>query len=237
MDRIVVVSQSMYFPWVGLLEQVRLADVFVHYDNVQFARGFFNRVQVKTSSGRNWITVPLRDYHQGDLIDEVLVDDREDWRSKHRKILQHAYQKAPFRDDMLAIVDRVFNQDAPTLGGLSRYSILELVRYFNLPAPDFLNARALNIGGSGSQRLCDIVNRLNGTIYVTGHGAKNYLDHQLFESSGINVRYMNYELTPYPQLYGEFTPYVSGLDLVANCGPEGARAVRSGTIDWRDFRR
>ncbi|WP_429816429.1 WbqC family protein [Ensifer sp. B1-9] len=235
MDRTIVVSQSMYFPWVGLLEQVRLADVFVHYDDVQFARGFFNRVQVKTSGGRNWITVPLRDHHQGDLIDEVVIDDREDWRSKHRKILQHAYQKAPFRDDMLKIVDKVFDRNSPTLAELARHSILELVRYFDLPAPEFLNARALGIGGSGSQRLYDIVTRLDGTIYVTGHGAKNYLDHELFERNGVNVRYMSYELTPYPQLYGEFTPYVTGLDLVANCGPEGANVVRSGAIDWKEF--
>ena len=34
----VVISQSMYFPWVGMLEQIRLADVFVFYDDVQFSK-------------------------------------------------------------------------------------------------------------------------------------------------------------------------------------------------------
>ena len=60
-----VISQSMYFPWVGMLEQIRLADVFMHYDDVQLARGFYNRVQVKTAQGARWLTVPLRDKHQG----------------------------------------------------------------------------------------------------------------------------------------------------------------------------
>ena len=57
----VVISQSMYFPWVGMLEQIRLADVFIHYDDVQFSKGSFsNRVQVKQPDGTSaWMTIPL----------------------------------------------------------------------------------------------------------------------------------------------------------------------------------
>ena len=44
----VVISQPMYFPWVGMLEQMALADVWVHLDDAQFSKGgFFNRVQIK----------------------------------------------------------------------------------------------------------------------------------------------------------------------------------------------
>lgn len=38
----VVVSQLMYFPWIGILEQIKLCDVLVYYNDVQFSRGFFN---------------------------------------------------------------------------------------------------------------------------------------------------------------------------------------------------
>ena len=45
--RCLVISQPMYFPRVGMLEQIRLADHFVYYDDVQFSRGgFSNRVQL-----------------------------------------------------------------------------------------------------------------------------------------------------------------------------------------------
>ena len=52
---ILVVSQPMYFPWVGLLEQIRLSDQFVHYDDVQYTRGFYNRVQVKVPGAIRWM--------------------------------------------------------------------------------------------------------------------------------------------------------------------------------------
>ena len=72
----VVISQSMYFPWIGLFEQVRLSDLFIHYDDVQFTRGFYNRVQIKTRNGIRWLTIPLLDRKTGQNIDEVKIDIR-----------------------------------------------------------------------------------------------------------------------------------------------------------------
>jgi hypothetical protein len=226
----------MYFPWVGLLEQIRLADVFIHYDDVQFARGFYNRVQVKTANGSKWITVPLRDHHRGQNIDEVIIDDRIDWRSQHRDILRQAYLKAPYRDDMLALVDRVFSIPAETLSDISRESILALAQYFGIADETiFMNSSDMDISGASTQRLHDLSLAVSTDIYVTGHGARNYLDHDFFERSGIKVEYMKYRMEVYPQLHGSFTPYVTGLDLVANCGMCGVNVICSESIYWKDF--
>jgi hypothetical protein len=226
----------MYFPWVGLLEQVRLADYFVHYNDVQYVRGFFNRVQIRTSEGPKWMTVPLRNWHRGQRIDEVQIDEREDWRGRHYDILRQNYLKAPFLDEMLALVDRVFNTEAYSLADVSRASIVALAEYFGLGNETrFIESKTLNIDGSGSQRLRDIVNALNGNIYITGHGAKNYLDHKLFDHAGIEVRYIQYSLLSYPQVHGDFTPYVTGLDLVANCGKKGVHFIQSDTTSWKEF--
>lgn len=237
MQKQVVISQSMYFPWVGMLEQIRLANVFVHYDDVQFSRGGFqNRVQVKTAQGSKWITVPLRDHHRGQHIDQILIDDRTDWRSHHRDILRQAYLKSPYLNDMLALVDRVYAKPAATLAEVSRASLMELVQYFALlDNRKFVSSKSLGIAGTSSQRVHDIVVALKGNIYITGHGARNYLDHRLFERSGISVRYMNYRCIPYPQLHGEFTPYVTALDLVANCGLAGSSVIESESVDWQEF--
>ncbi len=232
----VVISQSMYFPWVGLLEQVRTADVFVHYDDVQFARGFYNRVQVKTEHGTPWLTVPLRDQHRGQRIDQSQIDDRIDWRSQHRDILRLAYRNAPFQSEMLALVDGVFATPWTTLAELSRASTLALVAYFGIaPSAGFLDSASLGIDGRSSQRLLDLVTSIGGTHYITGHGARNYLDHELFERAQVAVEYMHYRSLPYPQLHGPFTPFVTGLDLVANRGRDGADVIISDSVDWRSF--
>jgi len=232
----IVISQSMYFPWVGLLEQVRLSDTFIHYDDVQYARGFYNRVQIKTTNGLKWLTVPLKDQHRGQHIDEVQVDNRTDWRSQHRDILKQAYRESPYCKEMLALVDEVFSQQHTTLGDVSRNSFLALANYFNLSEGTcYLNSSAMNIPGASSQRLHDFCLALGADTYITGHGARNYLDHDLFERSNIIVEYMRYQMRTYPQLHGNFTPYVTSLDLVANCGRDGVQVICSESINWKEF--
>ncbi len=226
----------MYFPWVGLLEQIRLADIFIHYDDVQYARGFYNRVQVKTANGSKWITVPLSKHHRGQRIDKVLIDNQTDWRGQHRDILKQAYMKAPYRDEMLALVDDVFSKSATSLSDVSRESILALVRYFKLDKKvKFMSSSDMKIPGESTRRLHNLCAAVAADVYVTGHGARNYLDHDMFELSGIKVEYMKYNMTPYPQLHGDFIPYVSALDLVANCGQEGVGVIISNSIYWKDF--
>jgi hypothetical protein len=234
---VVVISQPMFFPWVGMFEQLRLADVFVHYDDVQFSKGSFtNRVQFKTARGSKWLTVPLVGRHLLQLIREVRIDERKPWRRQHREALGAALQGAPHRAKALELVDDVYRLSDVTISELAIASFERSCEYFNLrPRGGFLRSSALGISGRASQRVLDIVRSLGGTRYVTGHGAARYLDHGAFDSANVAVEYMNYDRRPYPQLHGAFDPHVSILDLIANCGADGRRVICSGTIPWREF--
>lgn len=237
MSRRVVISQPMLFPWVGLLEQLRLADVYVHYDDVQFSRGgFLNRVQIKGADGIHWMTVPLEDSHLGQRLDEVAPARRIDWRGKHLAMLRHAFARAPHRDEALALVERVYAQPHGSLADLTIASIEALGAYFELvDGTPRLRSSTLGVGGGSSERVLAVVRHLGGDVYLTGHGARRYLDHELFERHGVRVEYMSYRATPYPQLHGPFTPFVSALDLVANCGRDGRRVVDSPTVYWKEL--
>jgi hypothetical protein len=233
----VVISQSMLFPWVGMLEQVRRADVFVHYDDVQFSKGsFVNRVQVKAPEGVKWLTVPLSALRLGQRIDEVQPTTDTPWREHHLVLLERSLRGAPHAADALDLARAVYQREYASLAAVARASLLALADYFELaPATRFVDVSELAIPGSASDRVLAAVQRLRGDVYVTGHGAARYLEHEKFERAGVVVEYMKYELAPYPQLHGAFTPYVSGLDLVANCGRAGARFIRSTSIPWREY--
>jgi WbqC-like protein family len=235
----VVISQSMYFPWVGMLEQIRLADVFVFYDDVQFSKGSFsNRVQVKLPGETTaWMTVPLLGHKLGQRVDQVRIKPAGLWVEKHLAMLEQSYEFAPFSQEALELASDVLYTPAQTVSQLSRESMMAMSRYFGLDLDTvFLDSRDLNIPGSGSQRVFDIVKHVGGKRYITGHGAKNYLEHELFEAAGVEVAYMEYEMRPYPQEHGKFTPYLSGLDLIASVGRGGLDYIASQAVDWRKFK-
>lgn len=233
----VVISQPMFFPWVGMFEQIRLADVYVHYSDVQFSKGsFVNRVQVKTANGSKWLTVPLQGASLGCRIADLEINARTDWRNQHRELLKQSYGKAPYCTDMLKLVDAVYAAGHGTIGALSEASLAAVNRYFGLDeGRRFLPVGELGVDGSGSQRVLDVVSKLGGTRYISGMGGLQYLEHEKFDAAGIKVCYMQYNKTPYPQLHGEFTPFVSILDLIANTGVEGKRYIASEAVYWREI--
>jgi hypothetical protein len=137
---------------------------------------------------------------------------------------------------MLALVESVYRQEFATIDALGKASLSAVCSYFGLDqGRRFVDIEQLDIAGSSSRRVLDIVLRLQGDVYITGHGASKYLDHDLFETAGVRVEYMDYRKLPYPQLHGDFTPYVSVLDLIANTGRAGAEFILPRTVYWREY--
>jgi len=230
----VVISQPMCFPWVGMLEQMRLADVYVHYDDVAFSKGSFtNRVQLKVPGGSPWLTIPLHGLHLGQAIRDVRTPP-DDWRNRHIARLRQVYAEAPFVDEMLDLVRHVYAAPGEQLCEIVIAGMHALADYFDIRPPRILRSSELAIGGASSQRVFDIVRAVGGDVYVTGLGARRYLAHTMFDEAHIAVEYMRYEMRPYPQQHGPFTPYVSALDLVASLGRAGRAVIASGTVPWRE---
>lgn len=233
---VVVISQPMYFPWVGMYEQIQLADSYVDYSDVAFSKGSFtNRVQIKSANGIVWLTVPIS-IKCGDYICDILADERQNWRKKHRHTFAQAYAKAPYIHDALAIIDEVFDVSGSSLRNISYNSTRFIHKYFEFSKPaQWCDIRNLNIPGHGSDRVLSVVKSLGGEIYVSGRGGLNYLNHSQFDDCGVEIRYLDYQCLTYPQLHGAFTPYVSALDLVANCGREGKKYFSSPALNWKQF--
>ena len=218
-----------------MLEQMALADVFVHLDDVQFSKGgFFNRVQIKAPQGVRWLTIPLAESKLGQSLYEMHPAEH-DWQRKHLATLQHVYAAAPYIDEVIALVESVFGKNIETLAGLSAASMEAMAQYFKVSPEMILCSSEISVDAKGSERVLAICQSLGATRYVTGHGGVDYLDHELFNEVGIAVEYMDYEKCEYPQLYGEFTPFVSALDLLANCGQEGRDVIAPQTVCWKDF--
>ncbi len=229
----VVISQPQLLPWPGFFELIALADVYVHLDDAQFAKGFINRVQIKHPTGSKWMTVPLMERgRRPKIIDLQALPG--DWKRRHRELVRHSLSLAPHLDLALEVFDTVYSAD-PLVELLIRSIELPVARMEFHGPTRWLRSAALQAEGTAWQRLLSIIKMVGGTRYITAHGGANYLDHEAFERAGVTVEYMDYSKTPYPQLHGEFTPYVSILDAIANLGTDARSLIHPNTIPWREF--
>ena len=92
-------------------------------------------------------------------------------------------------------------------------------------ASDFPNPDILR----GDDRLINLVEKLNGTIYLSGQGGAEYQDEVKFRNSGIELVYTEFKPLPYLQLSKSFAPGMSILDIAFNLGWEGAAAYVTST--------
>ncbi|HQQ06581.1 MAG TPA: WbqC family protein, partial [Candidatus Omnitrophota bacterium] len=69
-----------------------------------------------------------------------------------------------------------------------------------------------------------ICRKLNADTYLSGVGAKDYLDESLFPANKITLYYQNFEHPEYRQCFEPFMPYMSAIDLLFNHGP-GSRSL------------
>jgi hypothetical protein len=78
-------------------------------------------------------------------------------------------------------------------------------------------------------RLLALCSALSATRYLSGPSAQSYLDQAAFAAAGIEVAWMDYGGYPaYPQMWGDFEPYLSIVDLLMNTGNDAARYVGRG---------
>ena len=227
----------MFFPWVGFFEQILLCDTYVDYSDVQFSKGSFtNRVQVKAPEGTKWLTVPLHRVRLGQPINEVEINNDQDWRGAHFSLLKRCYQAAPYYAEMIRLVESVYGRDWALINDLSKETLMTICRYFGFfDKKRFVNIQDLSVDGSSSERVLAVLQKLDANTYITGHGASRYLKHEIFQAAGIEVEYMNYQKKSYPQLHGDFNSYLSILDLISNVGRDGLSLLCSGTVNYRDF--
>jgi WbqC-like protein family len=228
----------MFLPWIGFFEQVKAADIFVHYDDVQLPQGrsFVSRVQIKSPVKITWLTAPIDRTKSEKMINQSVFSEHEDWRRRHLSTLRHTYAGSPECKLMFELAERLYDNSS-TLVSEFNINAIEIIAAWLGLNPKFERSSQMAVAGSSSQRLVDLCLKTGCDTYITGHGALNYLNHQIFEEQGISVRYMDYRKVPYRQSNDEFTPFVSVLDAIANCGSGVRELVCSDSVYWKDLLR
>jgi hypothetical protein len=222
----VVILQPSYIPWRGYFDQIRRADLFIFYDDVQYDKhGWRNRNQIKTAQGKQWLTIPVhsRGVTEGTPIKDVRVDWSRPWAKNHLKALTFAYRKAPYFQEYLPLVESFYSRRDDYLADLTIETSILLSRALGIASTRFLRSSQLSgIEGARTDRLIQILRHVGATHYISGPSARGYVEPEKFEQAGITLEYMEYNYPEYPQLYPPFDPFVTILDLLFMTGKDAS---------------
>jgi hypothetical protein len=222
----VVISQPTYLPWAGYFRIMQEADVFVFLDSVQFEdRSWQCRNRLKSPSGSSWLTVPIR--HKGNLaICDTEIDNSKPWCKQHWNAINVYYGKAKFFDLYAPSFKTFYSAEWSKIALLNINFTKFLAGQLGI-SPIFVRSSRLGLTGKRTNLLLEICKKFDADRYVSSIGAKNYMEADgakaIFEDEGIEVEFLTANLPKYPQLFGEFIPDLSVVDLLFNCGPDAAK--------------
>lgn len=219
----VVILQPSYIPWRGYFDQIRRADLFIFYDDIQYDKhGWRNRNQIKTHQGKQWLTIPVhsKGVTQGVPIKDVHIDWSKPWAKSHLKSLTIAYSKAPHFKEYLPLLESFFERRDDFLADFTIATTIELARELDFSTRFMRSSEIDGIEGQKTDRLIALLKRVGATHYISGPSAGSYMEPDKFAAAGITFEFMQYDYPEYPQLYPPYDPYVSILDQLFMLGPQ-----------------
>lgn len=218
---ICAIHQPNFSPWLGYFYKIAKSDVFVILDIVDIEIGtadaITNRTRIKTSSGVQWITVPIR---KGDskLIMDIRIDNTRKWRDTMLKTIFFQYKKSKNFDAFYPIVEGLLNNTTDKLSDFNVNIIEGICEYMGIESKIVIASEMEGLSADRNKRLIDICKQNGCNTYLSGNGGRKYHDEQMFADSGITVRYTDFVHPVYNQLHGDFEKGLSCLDYCFNEG-------------------
>ena len=202
-------------------------------DSVQFdKRSWQQRNRIKVPSGELMLTVPVITKGRFDQkIYDVMIDISQKFETKHFNSICSNYKKSRYFEFLVVDLEEIFNSEINKLADLN----IRLIEWLSSKLganTKFVCSSKLDAIGSKTELLVNICNEINANHYLSPSGSKKYIDeNNLFVKSGIKLSYQNYKHPTYNQLFGDFIPYMSVIDLLLNEGKKSLEIIRRGSFN------
>jgi hypothetical protein len=220
--------QPAYLPWLGMFHKMAVSDIFCVVDTVPYSRyDFINRNRIKTAAGPLWLTVPVRrgGWATGRICD--LRTSQNDWQRKHVASIAQSYRRAPYFHEYAGELGAVIAKRHTFLSELTGDLLRLITRWLGIDTP-LVMASDYEFSGKKSEYVVDMCRKLGATALLFGSHGRVYADSAAFAASGIEIFFQEYRHPVYRQLYGDFVPRMSIVDLLFNEGPRSLEILLSG---------
>ena len=217
--------QPNFLPYTGFFDKIKRSDLFIIVDHCDFSKGkdnwhHRNRIRTGNNGGWDYLTLPVSEHWNWKPFHEARISEVFPFRRrKHLKTIAQHYQRAPFFDEFFPEFADIYSINERNLSEFNINIIMWFLEKFRIKA-EVLRSTDLdfNNGLRKTDMIIELMKRVDGNHFISGDGAKTYIEHEKFEQEGISLEFQNFKPEPYHQAYPGFVPYLSALDMLMNTG-------------------
>lgn len=212
--------QPNFLPWIGYFHKMASVGCFVLLDCVQVPQGrsYATRTKIKTPDGERWLSIPK--LHSGKKIykEQQLPPDMR-WGNRILETIKHNYARAPFwdyNDFSDWYVEALYN--SISLADFNT-KLIQWARMALELKTVLVQQSAAGVSVDKEYLGASFCRAYGYDVYFSGNGARDYNDDDVLQQEGVRLEYQEFTCPIYPQLWGEFIPNLSIIDLIFNNGP------------------
>lgn len=215
MPKRIAIMQPYFFPYIGYFQLITHVDQFVIYDDIKYTKkGWINRNRMLGDKGPVTFSLPLmRGADQLDIIERSVSDDLD--ANKVLRRFKAVYAKAPFYDETIELVERVFHHKDRNLFRFIAHSLGETCSFLGISTPLITSStilqRPLN---RGQERVIATCKALNADEYVNPQNGVKLYDGDVFLQNEIDLKFLIPETIRYDQGRGDFIENLSIIDVM-----------------------
>lgn len=225
------ILQPPYLTWMGYFEMIASSDIYVAFDSAQFIRkAFDSRNKIKTANGVIYLSLPVQKAPQKTKVCDIKISyDQGNPLEKHWKTIELAYKKAPYFEKYKPLFEKFYSQKYVLLRDLNVDLIKLICNILGIKTRVILSSDLNDKEDMGkTERVINLCKEAGITHLYDAQGAEKILDKSLFKKEGILIDFQKFKHPEYPQLWGEFVPYLSVIDLIFNQGDKSLSIIKSG---------
>ncbi|HPX84719.1 MAG TPA: WbqC family protein [Bacilli bacterium] len=215
--------QPHYFPWLGYLDKMAKSDLFLINDLAQLEKKspMTRNLFLETSGMVKYLSLSVENEKLFDKENRhIKLHDCQKVLTSHKNWIYNNYIKASYFGEIWPFINEILQKDFSNLIDLQLETIILFRELFDIKTPMMYHSE-LNYSYSEDKNL-NLINKLKSlkaNIYLSGVGAKKYIDVELFERNDIHVIFQEFEYPIYRQINSSsFVNNLSALDMLFNLG-------------------
>ena len=180
------IMQPYFIPYLGYWQLINAVDLYVVYDDVNFIkRGWVNRNRILVDGKPRYFNVPLKGASQNKRICEIGVDNDARLIEKNLRTIEFAYKKAPYYQEIYALMERILTCGKENLAEYLMESIKRINSYLGITT-ELVMSSSLKKDCSlkGQDKILSICGILGATEYYNAIGGTKLYSYSDFKDRG-----------------------------------------------------
>ena len=229
----IAIMQPYFLPYLGYFQLISAVDTFVIYDTIQYTKkGWINRNQMLRNGAATMFSLPLKnDSDFLNVVDRALADAFDP--AKLCSQISGAYRKAPEFETTMPMIEKIIMFKADNLFDYIHNSLAKCCDHLGIKTALRVSSQVdgTTSGLRNADRVIDICKQTGAATYVNPPGGRELYASAAFRTSGLELRFIQPRLSPYPQFGAAFVPSLSILDVMMFNSRDHIREALLGEYD------